>query len=120
VRGAGRERGNFAQAVALEPMGEVAEACRTIRTAVYFGVPEGGAKRLLVTSPLPGDGKSTMTSNLAIAMAQAGQKIALLDCDFRKPTQHKIFGVSPEVGLSSVVAGRAKVEEALCRTDVPN
>jgi capsular exopolysaccharide synthesis family protein len=120
VRGGGGERGNFAQAVALEPMGEVAEACRTIRTAVYFGVPEGGAKRLLVTSPLPGDGKSTMTSNLAIAMAQAGQKIALLDCDFRKPTQQRIFGVPSDVGLSSVVAGRAKVEEALCRTNVPN
>jgi capsular exopolysaccharide synthesis family protein len=115
-----RERANFGQAVALEPMGEVAEAYRTIRTAVYFGVPDGGAKRLLVTSPLPSDGKSTMISNLAIAMAQAGQRIALLDCDFRKPTQHRIFDVSSEVGLSSVVAGRAKVEEALRATNVPN
>jgi capsular exopolysaccharide synthesis family protein len=116
----GRDRGNFGQSVALEPMGEVAEAYRTIRTAVYFGAPEGGSKRILVTSPLPGDGKSTMISNLAIAMAQAGQRIVLLDCDFRKPTQHRIFGLNAEVGLSSVVAGRAKFDEACQHTTVPN
>lgn len=101
------------QAVALEPMSETAEAYRTIRTAVYFGTPDGESKKILITSPAPGDGKSTMASNLAIAMAQAGQRVVLLDCDFRRPTQHKAFELKTEVGLSSVVAGTARVEETV-------
>ncbi|HEY7120716.1 MAG TPA: polysaccharide biosynthesis tyrosine autokinase, partial [Tepidisphaeraceae bacterium] len=99
--------------VALEPMSETAESYRTIRTAVYFGTPDGASKRLLITSPSPGDGKSTMASNLAIAMAKAGQRVVLLDCDFRRPTQHKVFELETEVGLSSVVAGQATLEQAL-------
>ncbi len=96
------ERG---QKVHLEPKSFVAEACRTIRTAIYFGVPNGQAKTILVTSPDAGDGKTTVASNLAIAMAQAGQKTLLLDCDFRKPMQHRIFDVDNEKGLSSMLAG---------------
>jgi capsular exopolysaccharide synthesis family protein len=66
-----------------------------------------------VTSPSPGDGKSTVASNLAIAMAQAGQRVLLVDADLRKPTQHKIFEVNPERGLGSVLADRRPVEEAI-------
>jgi capsular exopolysaccharide synthesis family protein len=99
-------------------MSEIAEAYRTVRTAVYFGVPDGEAKRILVTSPAPGDGKSTSASNLACAMAQAGQRVVLVDCDFRRPTQHKIFGLDDKVGLSSVLAGRAKLADASRTTPV--
>ena len=95
------ERG---QKVHLEPKSVVAEACRTIRTAVYFGVPNGQAKTILVTSPDSGDGKTTVASNLAIAMAQAGQKTLILDCDFRKPMQHRIFDIDNKKGLSSMLA----------------
>lgn len=95
------ERG---QKVHLEPKSVVAEACRTIRTAVYFGIPDVQAKTILVTSPEAGDGKTTVASNLAIAIAQAGQKTLLLDCDFRKPMQHRIFDIDNEKGLSSLLA----------------
>jgi capsular exopolysaccharide synthesis family protein len=103
------ERG---QIVHREPMCDVAEAYRTVRTAVYFGVP-GGVKTLLVTSPQPGDGKTTLASNLAIAMAQAGNRVMLLDCDFRKPMQHKVFELDKSIGASSVLAGEAPLDDAI-------
>ncbi len=102
----------------LEPMSDVAEAYRTIRTAVYFGQTGGVAKTLLITSPAPGDGKTTLASNLAIAMAQAGNRILLLDADFRKPTQHKIFELDKRSGLSSVLAGDAKLAEVIHSTPI--
>lgn len=96
-----------------------AEAYRTVRTAVFFGVPEGSAKTLLVTSPDKGDGKTTLASNLAIAMAQAGQTTLLIDADLRKPKQHLIFGADKDRGLSALVAGRLTEEEAIQATEVP-
>jgi capsular exopolysaccharide synthesis family protein len=103
----------------LDPMSDVAESYRTVRTAVYFGVPAGRAKTLLITSPAPGEGKTTLTSNLAIAMAQAGNRILLLDADFRKPTQHKIFSADKSVGLSSVLAEEVALDQAIHPTGVP-
>ncbi|MBI9017257.1 MAG: polysaccharide biosynthesis tyrosine autokinase [Phycisphaerae bacterium] len=104
------QRGNI---VVQEPMSQTAEAYKTVRTAVYFGVPEGNAKTIVVTSPAPGEGKSTLVSNLAATMAQAGQKTIVLDCDFRKPTQHAIFDADQEPGLSSVLAGQEKLENVI-------
>jgi len=110
-----------------------AEAYRTIRTAVFFGAPKDVAKRILVTSPTPGDGKTTLASNLAIAMAQAGQRTLIIDADLRKPMQQRVFEKNHEgTGLSSVIAGLATLEEGiqpsgidgldllLCGPQVPN
>ena len=102
----------------LDPMSDVAEAYRTIRTAVYFGVPAGVPRTLLITSPSPGDGKTTLVSNLAVAMAQAGNRVLLLDADFRRPTQHKIFELDKSVGLSSVLAGEVELKDAIKETAV--
>jgi len=109
---------NRGQRVYLEPTSPAAEAYRTIRTAVYFGSPNGQAKTLLITSPAPGDGKSTLVSNLAITMAQASQRILILDADFRKPMQHKIFEISDEKGLSSVISGQELLTNVICKTVV--
>jgi capsular exopolysaccharide synthesis family protein len=106
------------QKVFLDPMSDVAEAYRTVRTAVYFGARSDRSKTLLITSAMPGDGKSTSASNLAIAMAQAGQRTLLLDCDFRKPTQHTIFEVDDSIGVSTVLAGREPLEKAIQRTAI--
>jgi capsular exopolysaccharide synthesis family protein len=106
------------QAVSLEPMSESAEAYRTVRTALFFGASGADAKTFLLTSPAPGDGKSTSASNLAVAMAQAGHRTLLIDCDFRKPTQHKIFELDDKIGLSSVIAGQAPLRDAIQRTRV--
>ena len=110
--------GNRGRQVSLESHSLVAEAYRTIRTAVYFGVPNGQAKTLLVTSPVPEEGKTTLTSNLAISMAQAGQRTLVLDADFRNPAQHEIFEVKNEVGLANVLAGKNGLDEAIRRTDL--
>jgi capsular exopolysaccharide synthesis family protein len=109
------------QKAQLEPKSSVAEAYRTIRTAIFFGVPKGQARTILVTSPAPDDGKTTMVSNLAITMAQAGQKTLIVDADFRKPMQHSIFGFTNETekGLSSILAGQVSLDEAIraCQTE---
>jgi capsular exopolysaccharide synthesis family protein len=103
--------------VHLQPNAPEAEAFRTIRTAVFFGARKD-ARTILVTSPAAGDGKSTLVSNLAIAMAQAGQKTILLDADFRKPMQHVIFELEKDrEGLTAVLAGQIKLGQAIQRTD---
>ncbi len=107
------------QKVYLDSNSRAAEAYRTIRTAVFFGAPKGEAKTILVTSPAAVDGKTTLVSNLAIAMAQAGQKTLILDADFRKPMQHRIFNVNHnDVGLSSILAGITPSGEAIRPTEV--
>jgi succinoglycan biosynthesis transport protein ExoP len=105
--------------VQLDPMSDVAEAYRTVRTAIYFGAPEGKTKTILVTSPSPGDGKSTTASNVAIAMAQAGRRVLLIDCDFRKPMQHRVFGLEDGAGLSNLLALRVRINDAVKSTSTP-
>ncbi|MFC1792585.1 GumC family protein [Planctomycetota bacterium] len=96
-----------------------AEAYHTIRTAVLFSDTKAKSRTILVTSPEAGDGKTTVVSNLAIAMAQAGQKTLILEADFRKPMQNKIFGVNhSNKGLASVLAGAYELEEVIKSTCV--
>jgi capsular exopolysaccharide synthesis family protein len=104
--------------VMLDPTSNVAEAYRTLRTAMHFGGRK--IKKILVTSPAPGDGKSTSISNLAIAMAQSGRKVLLIDADCRRPTQHKIFELSDEKGLASVLLGEDALDGAVQWTKIPN
>jgi capsular exopolysaccharide synthesis family protein len=91
--------------VHTHPSSAAAEAYRTIRTGVFFSVPKDQSRSILVTSPAAGDGKTTLVSNLAIAMAQAGQRVLVIDADFRKPAQHTIFALSQEPGLANALAG---------------
>jgi polysaccharide biosynthesis transport protein len=103
-----------------EGLSPVAEAFRGVRTALYF--TGGGAehKVLQVTSPGPGDGKSTLAANLAVSIAQSGKRTLLIDADLRKPTQHKIFGLSKDVGLSSVIGLHMEPADAVQQTTVAN
>lgn len=113
-------KGRSAGVVAdTDPASQAAEAYRTIRTAVYFGVPDCEAKTLLIASPDSADGKSTLASNLAITMAQAGQRVLLLDADLRKPVQHAVFNVGGETaGLIEVLTKQSMLEEAVRETGV--
>jgi len=99
--------------VCLDSTSAVAEAYRRIRTAVFFSMPKDAVKTILITSPGSGDGKSTLVSNLAIAMAQAGQRVLIIDADFRKPIQHNIFEIAREPGLSNVITGTQTIDEAV-------
>jgi len=107
------------QKVFLQPNSPEAEAFRTVRTAVFFSAQKDGAKTMLVTSPTAADGKSTLVSNLSIAIARAGQKTLILDADFRKPMQHVIFGLDHhERCLSSIFAGKMKPAQAIQSTQI--
>lgn len=106
--------------VAHQPNSSVAESMRAIRTAVFFNAANSGAKLLLFTSPSPGDGKSTTISNLAISMAQAGKKVCLVDCDFRRPRVHRYFGVKAKPGGKAYIQGDMTLEEAVQPSGVEN
>lgn len=100
----------------------LAEAYRALRTSLFFSSQGEGARVIQVTSPLPSDGKSTLSSNLAVAIAQSNKKVILLDADFRRPTLHQIFGVSKEksTGLSLVVRGTSDLDPVEMETSVEN
>ncbi len=108
------------QSLHLQPTSLVAEAFRTIRTALCFAKGGETAKTILFTSPEPGDGKSMTASNVAIALAQAGHRTLLIDADLRKPTQHDIFKFDKTSGLSRVMARQQKLREAIQHTAVPD
>jgi len=98
----------------------LAEAFRGIRTAVFFGCQQGNIKVIQVTSPVPGDGKSTVAGNLAVSIAQSGRRVCLVDCDFRRPRVAKIFGLKEEVGLVQVIGGKVELEDAIQQTSIEN
>lgn len=98
---------------------EVAEAYRMVRTAVQFA-DDGSGKTLLVTSPEPGDGKSTVASNLAIAIAQTGRRVLLIDADGRRPKVHRVFAIEQAPGLSDVLMGDTIPDGAIRRTETEN
>lgn len=89
----------------IRPRSPVAEAFRSVRTALAFSGQEGGLKRILVTSAAGDEGKTLSSVNIAIALAQAGKSVLLIDSDMRKPRIHKIFGIAPNPGLSNLLAG---------------
>jgi len=103
-----------------EPRSPLAEAFRMVRTNLSYALPaQEGARRYLVTSAGPTEGKTTVTANLATVMAQAGQRVILVDADLRRPTLYKAFGVPSKPGLTSYLAGMvASVDDILIDTEV--
>ena len=88
------------------------ECMRLIRTRLERQL--GDKQVLMVTSSIPGEGKSTVAGNLAISMARKGKRVVLIDCDLRNPTQGKIFGLKGKApGLVAVMQGKASLDEAL-------
>ena len=87
-----------------DPKSPISEVFRTLRTNIQFMSNSKKMKTLLVTSTFPGEGKSWVTSNLAVTFAQAGKRVILIDADMRKGRQYAIFGVSPRPGLSNLLA----------------
>lgn len=102
------------------PKSTYSEAYRAVRTALNFGIRGEGHKVIQITSPDPGDGKSTLSSNLAVAMAQSGRRVLLVDADFRRPRVHRLFGAEPGIGMSAVIKGAADLSEAVIPTEVDN
>ncbi len=93
------------------PHSPAAEAFRHLQTAIKFLGLERPLRTLLVTSPRPGEGKTTTATNLAITAARTGQRVLLVDCDLRKPQAHLFFNLPNEQGFTSVLLGEATMRE---------
>ncbi len=106
------------------PKAAITEAFRTMRTNLDFSSLDRNLKSLVVTSSVPAEGKSTVSANLAIAEAQAGKRVILVDADLRRPSMGRIFGLKKDVGLTTVLLNKENraraIEEALQPTVVPN
>lgn len=96
-----------------EPHSPRAEAFRSLRTNLQFLDVESGPRSFVVTSSVPAEGKSTTSANLAIAMAQSGARVLLIDGDLRSPSVATLFGVEGAVGLSDVLIGRARLSDVI-------
>ena len=95
------------------PKSEAAEAYRALRTSILlssFGAPP---KVILVTSAMPQEGKTTISANSALVLAQRGSRVLLVDADLRRPGIEKLFGLRSRGGLSTLISGVDKVEDVV-------
>ena len=98
--------------VEKKPKSIAAEAYRSLRTNIQYSSFDKKYQTLLITSSNPGEGKTTVAGNLALVLAQGESKVLLVDCDMRRPSLHKKFKISNTYGISDLLVGKQKFEEA--------
>ncbi|UIJ33483.1 polysaccharide biosynthesis tyrosine autokinase [Allobranchiibius sp. GilTou73] len=103
-----------------DPHSHAGEALRQLRTNLRFVNVDNPPKAIVVTSPNPGEGKSTVASTLARVLADAGTPTVLIDADLRRPTVAEVYGIDGSVGLSQVLAGTVELEDALRSVSTEN
>jgi capsular exopolysaccharide synthesis family protein len=104
----------------LEPESMYAENYRNIRTAILLSTPDSLPRLMTVTSAKPQEGKTATAVNLAISFTKLDKKVLIIDADLREPRIHKIFKTRNNMGLSSVLAGKATIDEVLLSTEIKN
>jgi succinoglycan biosynthesis transport protein ExoP len=102
------------------PLSGMSEAARSLRTNLTFMNPDRPYKKILVSSAAPSEGKTTVACSIAIAFAQAGQRVCIVDGDLRRPRLHRIFGRQGDSGLTNVLVGELGIDEVAQPTIVPN
>ncbi|MCW5889156.1 MAG: polysaccharide biosynthesis tyrosine autokinase [bacterium] len=103
-----------------EPKSMVAEAFRSMRTAVLFSTPNAPPRVLVVTSAAASEGKTSTSLNLASTLAASGSRTLLIDADLRRPSCHRAFGIANDTGLSRYLAGQVELDDVIRVLDVPN
>ena len=98
--------------VEKKPKSIAAEAYRSLRTNIQYSSFDKKYQTLVVTSANPGEGKTTVAGNLALVLAQGESKVLLIDCDMRRSSLHKRFRISNTYGISDLLVGKQKFEEA--------
>ena len=98
----------------------ITEAYKSLRTNLHFTLRWDGCKKILISSPIPEDGKSTTSANIAITIAQTGSKVLLIDCDMRKGRLHSFFDLKSAVGVSDALSGMIDVNEVIQDTSYKN
>lgn len=94
-----------------------AEAYRSLRTSIKFSSVDKTIKTIVVTSSIPGEGKSTISGNLAITLSQSGARVLLIDCDLRKPSIHKKFRVVNDLGLTDILVDKCSLKDVIKKID---
>ncbi len=112
--------GSDAEQVMLDPRSNIAEAYRSLCTALQFATENGLPKSLLVTSAVPGEGKSVTALAVARHFANMGLRVLLIDADLRNPSMHRKLGLDHNIGLSSYLSDRASPPETFQSTDIPS
>lgn len=106
--------------ISVSKLGPAGEALRQVRTNLRYVNVDNPPRSIVVSSANPAEGKSTISSMLAVLIARSGQPVVLIDADLRKPVQHKSFNADNAVGLSQVLVGDVSVDDALQPTNQPN
>ena len=101
------------------PKSTYSENYRSIRTTLLLSMPDSKLKTIIVTSALPREGKTATTSNLGVALAQAGKDVIIVDADLRKPRQHKIFKLKGRNGLVNYLVGGVSLKDVIQATAIP-
>jgi len=102
------------------PRSLITESDRVLRTNMLYSSPENPIRTLVVSSPLPGEGKTTTSGNLAVVMAQGGSRVLLVDLDLRRPNVHRLFGISNRVGLTNLLVEDRPLESVVQKDSVDN
>jgi len=102
------------------PKSAAAESYRSIRTGILFSSADAAPRTIVFTSASPDEGKTMTAANIGVAMANAGSRVLLLDCDMRRPKIHKLFDLDRNIGVSSILVGTGSAKDAIVPSSVEN